>query len=79
MTTACTHHWRIAPPEGPTSHGICTRCGAEKTFRNYSDESVWDDKAAPGRGERPHGFGRYVRDRVGLRAQLNEIPRSAWR
>ncbi len=32
---ACRHHWRIDPPAGPTSHGRCTACGAEREFFNY--------------------------------------------
>jgi hypothetical protein len=39
----CPHHWVIQPALGPTSKGICKRCGAEKTFQNY-----WDDDAALG-------------------------------
>lgn len=34
----CTHFWRIAPPEGPTSEGVCLWCGAERTFLNSLDD-----------------------------------------
>ncbi len=36
MTEApiCRHHWRIDPPEGPTSEGLCRRCGERRTFLN---------------------------------------------
>lgn len=30
----CVHHWLIAPANGPTSEGICCRCGTKRTFRN---------------------------------------------
>jgi hypothetical protein len=32
--TDCVHHWRIEPPEGPTSPGRCTLCGEEREFQN---------------------------------------------
>ena len=38
ILTPCVHHWRIAPPRGPTSLGICQCCGAERTFLNSLDE-----------------------------------------
>ena len=28
------HHWLIAPAAGPTSEGICCRCGARRMFKN---------------------------------------------
>ena len=38
--TACdkaiAHHWIIESPAGPTSHGVCKFCGAEKDFVNSS-------------------------------------------
>ncbi|MDD5093915.1 MAG: hypothetical protein PHV74_05985 [Dehalococcoidia bacterium] len=30
----CIHHWVIDPPSGPTSKGLCKRCGEEKDFPN---------------------------------------------
>lgn len=33
------HHWLIAPPGGPTSKGICSRCHVERDFSN-SDRVV---------------------------------------
>jgi hypothetical protein len=30
----CVHHWRIEPPEGEESHGVCTKCGEQKSFSN---------------------------------------------
>jgi hypothetical protein len=32
--TQCKHHWRIKPPEGPTSWGRCKLCGEEREFKN---------------------------------------------
>ena len=34
---ACVHHWEIAPAafdSGPTSEGVCRKCGAVREFRN---------------------------------------------
>ena len=33
----CVHHWKIAPAafdSGPTSEGVCRKCGAVREFRN---------------------------------------------
>ena len=30
----CTHYWKIAPSNGPTSVGICDFCGAKRDFEN---------------------------------------------
>ena len=32
----CAHHWDIAPANGPTSAGICRKCGDSKEFVNHS-------------------------------------------
>ncbi len=37
-TLNCVHVWKIEPPNGKTSKGVCSECGAEKEFRNS-----WDD------------------------------------
>ena len=41
MTTgAHPHHWRIDPPDGATSHGVCLTCGAERDdFKNGPQEN----------------------------------------
>lgn len=31
----CVHHWIINEPDGPTSEGVCKKCGAKKLFPNY--------------------------------------------
>lgn len=47
---ACTHRWRIEPPAGPTSRGVCRLCGAEREFRNsFPDVSGWESGATDGR------------------------------
>lgn len=33
----CTHHWKIATPEGPTAEGHCGKCGATRTFETSSE------------------------------------------
>ena len=30
----CAHHWVIAAPNGPTSEGVCQRCGHQREFVN---------------------------------------------
>jgi hypothetical protein len=34
MAKNCTHHWLIAPADGPTSEGVCCRCGERRMFKN---------------------------------------------
>lgn len=46
--TDCRHFWRITPPAGPTSTGVCLKCGAEREFRNS------EDYYAPERSARAH-------------------------
>ncbi len=38
MEPLCTHRWRIEAPAGAFSHGICSKCGAERDFRNSETE-----------------------------------------
>ncbi len=46
---ACTHHWVIERPAGPTSEGVCQKCGETKQFSNSAEVgSIWAAKA-PGR------------------------------
>ena len=30
----CSHYWKIAPPKGPTSQGVCLLCGSDGEFPN---------------------------------------------
>lgn len=46
MAEACTHHWRIEIPEGPTSAGVCRRCGLERLFPN-TEEAALEMKSIP--------------------------------
>jgi hypothetical protein len=41
----CIHHWKLTSPSGPTVHGICKHCGAEREFPTSSDAVVWQDTA----------------------------------
>lgn len=34
----CSHYWVIETCQGPTSHGVCKRCGEEKEFLNIIPE-----------------------------------------
>ena len=45
----CNHHWEIAPPEGPTSEGVCLKCGMTKPFPNYLPFKI----SAQRKGTRP--------------------------
>ena len=38
---ACQHHWVIDSPAGPTSRGVCRRCGEERDFQNYVEATPW--------------------------------------
>lgn len=33
---SCAHHWQIETPNGETSEACCKRCGATRSFANYS-------------------------------------------
>jgi len=37
----CAHHWRIDPPSGPWSLGICNKCGEYDAFKNSIDVGGW--------------------------------------
>ncbi len=30
----CVHYWKIEPPNGVESEGLCARCGLRRTFSN---------------------------------------------
>ena len=34
IASNCAHHWVIAAPNGPTSEGVCQRCGHQREFQN---------------------------------------------
>jgi len=35
----CRHHWVIETANGPTSHGRCKICGAERDFFNTVEDA----------------------------------------
>jgi hypothetical protein len=37
----CIHYWKIDPPKGPTSLGVCSKCGDFQTFNNESEVTLW--------------------------------------
>ena len=37
---ACRHHWVIETADGPTSRGVCRRCGMVKEFMNSIPDDV---------------------------------------
>ena len=58
----CAHHWKIAPAafeSGPTSEGVCRKCGAVGEFKNsipmttqlYGRDSLASD-IKPSRGSK---------------------------
>ena len=38
----CQHHWIIETPHGPTSRGVCKRCGAARRFPNAAEDARWE-------------------------------------
>ncbi len=51
IASNCAHHWVIAAPNGPTSEGVCQRCGEKREFTNAPEfTSMWAGrpKASPG-------------------------------
>ena len=42
IASNCAHHWVIAAPNGPTSEGVCQRCGEKREFTNSAEStSMW--------------------------------------
>ena len=41
--SCCRHHWVIQPAAGPLSTGACQVCGAQREFKNYVEDPLWDD------------------------------------
>ena len=41
----CTHHWKLASPNGSTAIGVCKRCGEEREFLTSSAVDVWSNDA----------------------------------
>ena len=51
----CRHHWVIDTPNGALSSGHCKRCGADKAFRNSSEDLLWDNDSFSLNGTRYKG------------------------
>jgi hypothetical protein len=41
----CVHFFEIESPNGPTSEGVCRKCGETKEFPNSVKESGWNEGA----------------------------------
>ena len=39
---SCIHRWMIETPNGETSKGTCTACGATKLFPNSAEDGLWE-------------------------------------
>lgn len=47
ILATCAHHWVIAASNGPTSQGICRRCGHQREFMNSMESaSPWGKSKA---------------------------------
>ncbi|MCC7365445.1 MAG: hypothetical protein IT303_13850 [Dehalococcoidia bacterium] len=55
MSAVCRHHWVIETPNGSQSQGRCKRCGANKEFRNSSEDMMWDSDSFSLNGSRYRG------------------------
>ena len=43
VAQACQHYWVIDAPNGPTSTGMCQKCGTQKEFCNILETpDLWD-------------------------------------
>lgn len=40
MTAVCIHHFLLESPDGPTSVGVCKRCGVQREFTNATPEDI---------------------------------------
>ena len=34
----CVHFYEIETPSGPTSEGVCTKCGDRRSFINHAED-----------------------------------------
>ena len=44
-TGSCRHYWIIESPRGPVSSGLCRDCGEGREFKNYIEETSYDDES----------------------------------
>lgn len=47
--TDCLHYWIIEPAAGPTSLGVCRKCGEEGAFKNYVEGNSFGNPGSSGR------------------------------
>jgi len=38
-TSPTAHHWVIEEANGPNSAGVCKRCGAVRSFKNWLEDA----------------------------------------
>jgi hypothetical protein len=55
ISAVCRHHWVIETPNGAVSEGHCKRCGADRAFRNSSEDLLWDSDSFSLNGSRYKG------------------------
>ena len=55
LSPVCRHHWVIETPNGSLSHGFCKACGVERSFRNSSEDMMWDSDSFSLNGSRFRG------------------------
>lgn len=55
LSPACRHHWVIETPNGSLSLGFCKLCGVERSFRNSSEDMMWDSDSFSLNGSRYRG------------------------
>lgn len=53
---ACSHHWIIETPDGPTSPGVCSLCGQEREFTNHFDDPYGDFKQERMKPKKPRAL-----------------------
>ena len=58
---SCIHHWVIETPQGPTSRGICKKCGLVREFCNvWTDSFNEHQMLSRGQAERKDAVGSHV-------------------
>lgn len=55
FSPVCRHHWVIETPNGSLSRGYCKLCGMDRSFRNSSEDMMWDSDSFSLNGSRYRG------------------------
>ncbi len=63
----CRHYWVIEGARGPTSRGVCKRCGMEQEFQN-----AWYQSAYMGKEARVPKLPEFLEGEPELAAELEE-------